>query len=91
MPPLYHYGNAGAYFVEADGLQNWDISIAKRWTIREGHSLIFRTELFNAFNNVNFRKPGGRISENWSSSRRGRISSTTTSPRQIQFALRYMF
>jgi len=91
LPELYTYGNAGAYMTEADGLGNWDISIAKQWTIKENHLVIFRTELFNTFNNVNFRKPGGRISENWSSSQRGRVGSTTTSPRQIQFALRYQF
>ncbi len=91
LPQQFTYGNAGAYIGQADGLNNWDFSIAKSVEVAEGHSVTIRAELFNAFNSVMFRKPGGRISENFSSSSVGRIGSLSTAPRQIQLALRYEF
>ena len=91
FPQQFTYGNAGAYFAQADGLNNWDISIGKHWVVKESHRVTLRAELFNAFNSTMFRKPGGRISENWSSSGRGRVGSLSVEPRQIQFVLRYDF
>ena len=91
LPALGSYGNAGAYMTQAAGINNWDISLAKVFTIKEQHRITFRAEFFNAFNRTHFRKPGGRISENFSSSGVGRIGGLTVPPRQIQFALRYDF
>ena len=76
---------------QAAGIASWDISLAKQFPINEQHRITLRAEFFNAFNRTHFRKPGGRISENFSSSGVGRIGSVTVPPRQIQFALRYDF
>jgi adhesin HecA-like repeat protein len=56
-------------------------------SLREGHQLQFRTELFNAFNTPQFANPGGTLGTGTF----GRITSTALDNRQIQFALKYMF
>ena len=89
MPALYTFGNAGAYIVEDDGRRIWDVSIAKKFRIREGHSLELRGEFFNFPNLVNFTAPGsGGYVMNTPTF--GVITGTTPA-RQIQVALRYMF
>ena len=91
LPAIGTYGNMGAYSVNAAGIAAWDVSLAKQFPIHEDHRITFRAEFFNAFNRTNFRKPGGRINENFSSSSVGRISGLSVAPRQIQLVLRYDF
>lgn len=86
LQPIYTYGNAGAFIVDADGRNTWDVSIGKTFRIREGHNLEFRSEMFNLPNHVNFGNPGG----NFNSSAFGTVTSATPA-RQIQMALRYSF
>lgn len=69
------------------GLVNMDLSAFKRFVLREQMNLQFRTEIFNLFNHTNFGVPVTDIS----SPLFGRITSTSTSPRQIQFGLRLEF
>ncbi|MDX1980297.1 MAG: carboxypeptidase regulatory-like domain-containing protein [Bryobacteraceae bacterium] len=59
--PIYTFGNVGRFLPDNFGpkLHNWDISILKNFSITERFRLQFRTELFNAFNNVNFNNPAG--------------------------------
>lgn len=58
--PQFTFGNVGRFLPDnlGPGLQNWDISILKDFRFRERMRLQFRTELFNAMNNVNFNNPG---------------------------------
>jgi hypothetical protein len=86
LPQKYHFGNAGANIVEADGRQIVDVSIGKKFPIVERQTVEFRTEFFNMPNNINFANPSNVLS----STSFGKITSAT-SARQIQFALRYMF
>lgn len=76
--------------VRIDGRSNFDFGLAKRFTMpyREGHSIQFRWETFNVFNQVRFTDPDlSRVSSaNW-----GKYTSQANEPRQMQFALRYEF
>jgi hypothetical protein len=55
--------------------------------IHEGATLQFRSEFFNAFNHAMFTNPGTTVG----TGSFGVISSTTTGPRILQFALKYSF
>jgi hypothetical protein len=74
--------------VRNPGTYNFDILIEKRISITERFSLDFRTELFNAFNNVVFAGPQTSIT----SADFGLIRlSQVNTPRQIQFGLRFSY
>jgi hypothetical protein len=64
-----------------------DFSIQKNFQLYERHMLQFRTEMFNAFNRVNWGGPAANIN---APANFGRITSTDP-PRSIQLALKYMF
>jgi len=59
----------------------------KKFKISERHSVSFRCEAYNLFNNVNFKVPNTDLS----SPNFGRISDTVGNSRFLQFALRYDF
>jgi hypothetical protein len=74
--------------VRLDALQNWDISAAKRFFMPfEGHTLQFRAEAFNAFNQHFFSDPSLALS---APATFGQFRAAST-PRVFQFALRYEF
>lgn len=54
----------------------------------EKSNVEFRTEFFNVFNTVNFGLPNNNATV---PSTLGRITSTSTGPRVIQFGLKYNF
>ena len=54
----------------------------------EGHRLTMRGEAFNAFNHVSFAPPGRSIS---APATFGFITGQITSPRNIEFALKFYF
>jgi hypothetical protein len=87
LPPPFTYGNAGAFIVEGDGRFYTDVSLGKRFPIREGHHLELRGEFYNLPNLVKLGGPGTNFS---SSSSFGTVT-TATDARQIQIALRYAF
>ncbi len=82
------FGNAGRNVLTGPDQRNVDLSLLKRIPIREGQHLEFRAEFFNAFNIVNFANPGSDIA---TPATFGIITQTSTSPRLVQFALRYSF
>jgi hypothetical protein len=86
LPPIYTYGNAGAFIVDADGRRLFDVAAQKDFRIREGHVLQFRTEMFNMPNHVNFQRPQNSLA----STAFGKVTSAFDA-RQIQFGLRYAF
>jgi hypothetical protein len=81
------FGNMGGGAVLGPGQNNWDMSIAKNFSIREGQSLQFRSEFFNTFNHAQFSNPTTVAS----AANFGQISTTSVSPRIIQLALKYLF
>ncbi len=74
--------------VRVPGNKNFDLLIEKRISFTERYALDFRTELFNAFNNVIFGGP----QTNLLSADFGRIRLLQVNvPRQIQFGLRFSY
>jgi hypothetical protein len=70
------------------GFWNVDLGVLKRFKMpKEGHMLTFRWDSFNSFNHNSFGLPTANIR----SSSFGRINSSSSSPREMQFALRYDF
>ena len=68
--------------------QNWDLAIGKRFFLPfEGHTIQFRAEAFNAFNQHYFSNPSLAIS---APATFGQFRDAS-SPRVMQFALRYDF
>ncbi|MCC6858040.1 MAG: TonB-dependent receptor [Bryobacterales bacterium] len=91
IPGSGGYGTAGRNVLRGPGVNAWDLSVSKNFRMpwKEGHSLTFRTEFFNAFNRPQFAEPGNTLG----TGSFGVISSTRglNPNRQMQFALKYMF
>ncbi len=86
----YTFGNVSRSLpdVRNPGNVNWDTLIEKRFSITERVALDFRTELFNALNQVIF---GGPVTS-FTSADFGKIRlNQVNTPRQIQFGLRLSF
>jgi hypothetical protein len=84
--PAAALGNAGVGIIEGPGWQNWDISLRKVFTIREGWSLRIQADTFNLANHPNFGNPDvGTTSSTF-----GAISSSQPA-RNIQFGARLAF
>jgi hypothetical protein len=81
------FGNSGRNILRGPDQQDIDISIIKHFPVTEQTQLEFRTEFFNAFNNVSFQNPINVLA----SGDVGQVVSTTTGPRVIQFALKLNF
>lgn len=74
-----------------DGVKNVDFAITKNFLMPwEGHKLMLRADLFNAFNHVQYGFPA---SLDITSASFGRLTAgaTTYSPRTIQVSLRYQY
>ncbi|PYU20305.1 MAG: hypothetical protein DMG30_21500, partial [Acidobacteria bacterium] len=93
-------GNAGRNIIPGPGLVNLDFSIFKNNPIRrisESFNVQFRAEFFNILNRTNFGTPAvpdstdifdstGALSDS-----AGLLTSLTTEPREIQFALKVIW
>lgn len=96
-PGTANLGTLGRNTFFMQGTNNWDIGVYKNFKVRERHMLVFRTELFNAFNRTQFAQPslaltrGEDIRAGQISPLFGTIGGQRNAPRQIQFALRYVF
>ncbi len=88
--PATDYGNSSIGAVRGPGNDNWDASIEKETRVgglREGATLIFRTEFFNLWNHPEYANPATGVNATTYS----QITSSAGSPRLIQFALKYAF
>ena len=88
-------GNGGRNEIYGPGLIDFDFSLFKDNKIRENLNLQFRAEFFNVFNHPNFNSPIAN-SQLFDSSgapvgNAGAFDSTSTSSREIQFALKLIF
>ena len=74
----------------SEGYWNVDMVVSKRWAMpwSERHYLSFRAEAYNITNSTFFAPPALDIS---SPGTFGRITATQSTPRVVQFALRYDF
>jgi len=93
LPLAGTYGNLGRNTIVGPGLADVDLSFEKSFAIREKTNAVFRAEFFNIINHANFGLPNttpltatGAIN-----GAAGRITSTVTSSRQIQFGLKINF
>jgi hypothetical protein len=86
------YGNLGRDTLTGPGLETWDFSAVKDTPIHERASLQFRAEFFNLTNHTNFNTPNLIVfTPTGVSGTAGAISSTATTARQIQFALKLLW
>ncbi len=83
------YGNSGLGVLQGPGQVNFDLSAIKTTKITERQTLQFRAEFFNIFNHAQFGNPG--TAQNAGPASFGVISTTSTNPRLVQFALKYLF
>jgi hypothetical protein len=85
--------------IRGDGYRNLDLGISKNFAMPwEGHSLQFRTEIFNVMNSTSFDPGLESLDNNVSISLQltnsgafGKYSGTLTNPRSMAFGLRYTF
>lgn len=82
------YGNLGRNAFRGPGFWQMDLALQKSVSIpaRDTMAVQFRSEFFNILNRTNFRPP----EPNFSSASFGTIRSTFA-PRQIQFALKFVY
>jgi hypothetical protein len=92
-PAPGHFGNIGRNSAMGPGVATLDFSIHKRFSINEEAQVQFRAEFFNIVNRTNFGSPrrAALSSSGGVDSRFGEITSTNTTSRQIQLALRIEF
>jgi hypothetical protein len=90
IPATGTFGTCAPRAFHGPGLQNVDLSLFKRFPIRESWFVEFRAEAFNAFNRANFNNPNASIAAS-SIGSFGRSFSTVTDPREIQLALKLYF
>lgn len=83
----WRLGNAGRAILNADGVFNWDAGLMKNFALGERIHLQLRWELFNATNTPTLDDPVA----NFESPDFGKVRSTVSLPRQMQFALRLSF
>ncbi len=73
--------------LRADGQNNLDVSILKKFQITEDKYFQFRFESFNFMNHVSFGAPNAQVT----SSSFGTITTQANRPRQMQIGLRFVF
>jgi hypothetical protein len=93
--PGYH-GTVGRGVLRGPGIANWNLSFNKNTPITklgEAGNVQFRAEIFNVLNHPNFGQPAASIAGSATSlaGNASVISSTTTTSRQIQFAVKVIF
>ncbi len=97
LPAPGTLGNLQRDFLAGPGIVDLDYAVMKETQIREKFRVQFRAEFFNLLNHANFALPnasvfvqapngGGNPNPTF-----GKITATTTSSRQIQLALKFMF
>jgi hypothetical protein len=88
FPGAGDYGNTGRNTFRGPRYFDTDVSLVKRFRIRENHAVTFRAEGYNIFNNVNFANPTVSLT---SPQTFGKLTSIVGNPRIFQMALRYDF
>ena len=82
------YGNSGLGIIQGPGQLNFDGSVIKTTKLAERQTLQFRAEFFNFLNHAQFGNPATARNVPGTF---GQITTTSTNPRLIQFALKYLF
>jgi len=82
------FGSAGVGIVRAPGYGNWDFGVGKKFYLTESKYFDFRTEFFNFSNHPNFNPPASNFS---AQNTFGIVTSTISPPRNVEFALKFIF
>ena len=94
-PPDGSFGDTGRNTLRGPGFQIWDFSIFKNFKLTENKRFEFRSEFFNLPNHANLQlaKSGPQNSINTTSFGTPQFGFLTAArpPRQIQFALKFIF
>ena len=88
------YGNVGRNTLQGPSLKQFDLALAKHWTLSERLTLQFRSEFFNLFNHTNFNTPNPVVyaaATGGPSPTAGVITSTATTSRQVQLGLKLLW
>jgi hypothetical protein len=86
------YGNLRRDSLTGPGIATWDLSMMKDTPVRERFSTQFRAEFFNILNRANFNTPNLVVfTPSGVSPTAGVITGTSTTSRQIQFALKLLW
>lgn len=86
------YGNLSRSSLPGPGLATWDFAGAKDTRLGEALTLQFRGEIFNLLNRANFNTPNLiAFTPTGVSGTAGAITSTSTTSRQVQFALKLLW
>lgn len=98
VPAQFTYGDAGRDTLTGPGEATWDFSLIRDFKLTESKKLEFRAEMFNLLNQPNFSLPDGNISDttfgvigNTVQPIAGQASGGPGDPREIQFALRFLW
>jgi len=89
LPDPYTYGNAGRNILVGPGINTFDGSVRKVFSIAEHQNLELRGEFFNMFNHPNFTQPDAFIDDGPGAT--GVITATSLPNRQVQIGLKYKF
>jgi hypothetical protein len=82
--PTFTFGNASRNPVRGPSYRDVDFSLIKHTHLAEKVDMEFRAEIFNLTNSPAFSQPNG----SFGSAAFGTITTTTTDPRVVQFAVR---
>ena len=86
------YGNLGRDTLRGPGVATWDFSMLKDIPIPDRLATQFRAEFFNILNRANFNTPNEVVfTPAGVSPTAGVVTSTSTTSRQIQFALKFLW
>ena len=96
VPGAGTLGNVGRNTLIGASVFNLDVSLQREFSLGNSRRLQFRAEFFNLMNHPNFRTPGGNSIRVFTGSGRfnptaWQYTGTSTTSRQIQFALRFSF
>lgn len=83
------YGNESVGAIMGPGQFDFDVDLAKTTKITEGTSLEFRVEAYNLFNHPQFNEPYNTAIS--TTALFGAITSTSVTPRVLQFGLKFYF
>src|SRR5262249_3991684 len=94
LQPAGFMGNLGRNTLQGPKLITMDLAVSKSIPVTENNRFEFRWELFNIANHSNFSSPTAVVFQSATSinaANAGKITTTRTSSRQMQFALKYIF
>lgn len=101
LQPAGFYGNEGRNVLIGPDLKVFDLTLIKKTPITERVNMEFRAEVFNLFNHTNFAgpEPNNRaifvgVDANGNAivpASFGQLTKTSTSSRQVQFGVKFLF